>query len=55
MEKWINFRAQHCQKHRLYGKKFQIKLVKILISYKKLSGCTCLPFPYNGAAGFEIL
>ncbi len=40
-----SFRVQSCQKYGLYEKMLQIKLAKNSISYKKLSGRTCLSPP----------
>ncbi len=45
MGKWIHFRAQCCQNYWLYQKIIQIKVVENWISYKKVSGDTCLSLP----------
>ncbi len=55
--KQIDFKAESCQKYRLYRKKFKIKVWGISISYKKLSGRPCQSPPrvaLGDSKGYDI-
>ncbi len=43
MANYIRCRAQHCQKYTSHPKKFQIKVVRNWISYKKVREHMCVP------------
>ncbi len=46
MEKYIQFGAQSCQKYTSHEKKFQIKVVRNWILYKKVLEHICLSLPH---------
>ncbi len=49
--KYSHFEAESCQKYRLYGKKFRIKVFRISVSYQQLSGAHMSVSSQSGPRG----